>query len=318
MENKKMKWVPLVLSLLILEGCKHGGQEGDGKPDGETSLETAKGESNVVTISEAGLKNMDLKTEAAALGSLNMKLKVPGRLAPDANRTAKISATLEGRLMKLNHDLGDRVAPGSVMGLVETPELLDKPLALLSPIAGIVTERSATIGELVEKGKEIFVVSDPSHLWLIGEVKEKDVALVHPGQSVDFTVLAYPGVKFQGKIARVGNAVESDSRTFEVRVEIDNGNGKLKPGMFADMEITTEVLHNALVVSDAALQTEGEDQIAFVAIAAAKFEKRIVKIGLEQEGRVQVLEGIQAGEKVVTEGSFTLKSEMLKGELGEE
>jgi multidrug efflux pump subunit AcrA (membrane-fusion protein) len=116
----------------------------------------------------------------------------------------------------------------------------------------------------------------------------------------------------------VGNVIETDSRTFEIRVELDNRNGKLKPGMFADIQITTHVLPSAMLVSDAALQTEGGDQILFVALDGNRFEKRVVKEGRRQDGAVQILDGLKTGEKVVTEGSFTLKSEMLKGELGEE
>ena len=142
--------------------------------------------------------------------------------------------------------------------------------------------------------------------------------MVSAGQMVDFTVLAYPKEVFRGKVARIGNVVEAESRTFEIRVEIDNRNGKLKPGMFADIQITTHVLRDALLISDAALQTEGEEQILFVALDGNRFEKRLVKEGREQEGIVQILDGLKAGENVVTEGSFTLKSEMLKGELGEE
>jgi cobalt-zinc-cadmium efflux system membrane fusion protein len=88
--------------------------------------------------------------------------------------------------------------------------------------------------------------------------------------------------------------------------------------MFADAEITTTMLENVLLIPDSALQTDGDDQIVFVALDGNKFEKRVVTLGEEQQGRVQVLEGLKAGEKVVTEGSFILKSEMLKGELGEE
>lgn len=305
--------VPLALAFAVLSGCKkeEGGNGSAGAPE-------SKKESNVVVLSEESLKNLELNSEMAQIGALNMKLKIPGRIAPDANRTAKISATLEGRLEKLNADVGDKVAAGSVLGLVETPELLDKPLTLRSPVAGVVTEKNGTVGELIEKGQVLYTVSDPDRLWLIGEVRERDVALVRVGQNVDFTVLSYPQSIFHGKISRVGNSVEAETRTFEVRVEIGSQGAKLKPGMFADMEITTEVLHNALVISDAALQTEGEDQIAFVALDGNRFEKRIVKLGQEQEGRVQILDGLKAGEKVVTEGSFTLKSEMLKGELGEE
>ena len=105
------------------------------------------------------------------------------------------------------------------------------------------------------------------------------------------------------------------SRTLEVRIAVDNADGRLKPGMFADVEIVTTMLENVLLIPDAALQTEGENQIVFVALDGNKFEKRVVKLGLERDGRVQVLEGVKADEKVVTTGSFILKSELLKSEM---
>jgi len=92
----------------------------------------------------------------------------------------------------------------------------------------------------------------------------------------------------------------------------------LKPGMFADVEIVTTILDNVLLIPDNALQTDGDNQIVFVALDGSKFEKRTVKLGLEQSGRVQILDGVKAGENIVTEGSFILKSEMLKSQLVEE
>lgn len=305
-----LSWFAIMLVFLACEK-KPSGKNEDSAPE-------KKQEINTVMLSNESLKNMELKIEVAAIGSLERKLKVPGRITADLNRSAKMSATLEGRIIKLNQDLGDKVVIGAEMGLLETPELLDKPLILKASINGIVTEKQGTVGELIAKGQEIFTLSDPNYLWLIGEVKEQDLSLVHPKQKVNFSVFAYPKEKFTGIIARMGNAVEMDSRTFEIRVEVSNQKRKLKPGMFADIEITTDVLQGALVISDAALQTDGEDQILFVALTENKFEKRKVKLGREQDSRVQIVEGIQAGEKVVTEGSFTLKSEMLKSELGEE
>jgi cobalt-zinc-cadmium efflux system membrane fusion protein len=99
---------------------------------------------------------------------------------------------------------------------------------------------------------------------------------------------------------------------------VRNDDGRLKAGMFADVEVTTTVVKDVLVIDDSALQTDEDKQVVFVALDGTRFEKREVKLGLEQHNRVQVLEGIKPGEKVVTEGSFILKSEMLKGELGEE
>ena len=137
-------------------------------------------------------------------------------------------------------------------------------------------------------------------------------------QDAKFPVISYPENNFHGKVTRVGNQVEADSRTLEVRIEVDNTEGLLKAGMFADVEITTTVLDNVLLISDAALQTEDDRQVVFVAFDDNRFEKRVVRLGLEQLGRVQVVEGLSVGDKVVTEGSFILKSELLKGELGEE
>jgi cobalt-zinc-cadmium efflux system membrane fusion protein len=205
-----------------------------------------------------------------------------------------------------------------VVGLVETPELLGKSLALKAPIDGVIVERKATAGEAVDKTKEIYTISDPTQLWAIAEVKERDIAAVKVDQEATFAVLAYPQEKFHGKVVLLGNQVEAGSRTLEVRIAVDNADGRLKAGMFADVEIVTTILENVLLIPDGALQTDGENQIVFVALDGNKFEKRAVKLGQEQQGRVQVLEGLKAGDKVVTEGSFILKSEMLKAELGQE
>lgn len=313
MKIQNTRSLVLVLSLLALTAC-----EKEKMAEAESEATGAKREENIVELSDESLKNLDLRTEIATVGPLSQTLKVPGRIVADANRTAKVAALFDGRIAKLNRDLGDRVVAGVEMGSLETPELLDKPFVLRAPIGGVVTEKTASVGELVAKGQSLFTVSDLASVWLIGEVKEKDVSLVRAGQKVSFKVLSYPDETFQGIVGRVGSAVESDTRTFEIRVEVPNKGGKLKPGMFADIEITTQVLQKALVVGDASLQTEGDKQIVFVELGKGKFEKRTVEIGREQDGRMQVLSGVKPGEKVVTEGSFSLKSEMLKSELGEE
>jgi multidrug efflux pump subunit AcrA (membrane-fusion protein) len=277
-----------------------------------------KQDENIVNLTKANLELVTIKTEPALKGGLEMTLKAAGRVSDNLNKTAKVASTLEGRLIKLNFDLNDRVKTGDVLGLVQTPELLGKPLELKAPIDGVITERKSTVGELVGKETEIYTISDSADLWVIAEIKERDIGAVQVGQDASFTVLAYPNEEFHGKVVRIGNRVEAESRTMEVRIEVANTNGRLKPGMFADVEIVTTIWQDALLMPDTALQTDGGDQIVFVALDDGRFEKRIVKIGMEQRGRVAVLEGVKQGEKVVTEGSFILKSEMLKGELGEE
>ncbi len=314
--NFPMKNLTAFLMLAItLAGCGKKDEAADAKP--ETKPEGQHDE-NLVTLTKENLKHVTLKTEPAALSSLGMTLKAAGRISANLNKTAKVTSTLEGRLTKLNFDLNDRVKAGDVVALVESPELLGKPLELKASIDGVIIERGATAGELVDKSKAIYTISDPAQLWAIAEVKERDIAAVKLDQDAAFTTLAFPDEKFHGKVVLIGNQVEAGSRTVEVRIAVDNADGRLKAGMFADVEIITTILNNVLILPDGALQTDGENQIVFVALDGNKFEKRVVQLGLEQSGRVQIIDGVKAGENVVTEGSFILKSEMLKGQLVEE
>ena len=288
-----------------------------GKKNQTEQVSSEKHEEGIVTLTKENLHHVDIKVEPVTLGSLEKTLKAAGRVTENQNKTAKISSTLEGRLIKVNVDLNDPVKAGEVLALVQTPELLGKPLEIKAPIDGIIVDRKTTPGELVSKDKEIYTISDPTDLWVIAEIKERDIGSVKVGQDATFTVLAFPGKTFHGKVVRMGNQVEPESRTLEVRIAVNNADGRLKPGMFADVEITTTVLQD-IIIPDTALQTDEEKQIVFVALDGNKFQKRVVKIGLEPRGRAQVVEGLKAGEKIVTDGSFILKSEMLKGELGEE
>ncbi|MEO7166499.1 MAG: efflux RND transporter periplasmic adaptor subunit [Chthoniobacterales bacterium] len=303
------------LAFLTLAAC---GKKETSAEKSETEAPAGKHDDNVVTLTAKNLEHIDLKIEPVTLGSIGKTLKAAGAVSANMNKTAKIVSTLEGRLMQMNVDLNDRVKTGQVLGLVQTPELLGKALELKAPIDGVIIERKATVGELVGKETVIYTISDPTDLWVIAEIKERDIGAVKVGQETTFSVLAYPGEKFRGKIVRLGDVVEPESRTLEARIETSNTDGRLKPGMFADVSITTTVLENALVIPDKSLETDGENQIVFVSLGENRFEKRVVELGLEAEGRTQILGGIKAGEKIVTEGGFILKSEQLKGELGEE
>lgn len=304
----------IAIALLSLAGCTK--KEAEADKDKEKVEE--KHDDKFVTLTKAQLEHVEIKTETAAPGDLDRILKVAGRVSANMNKTARVTSTLEGRITKLNADLNDQVKAGDVLALVQTPELIGKPLELKAPIDGIVTERNQAIGELVEKANAVYVISDPTDLWVIAEIKERDIAAVKVGQDATFTVLAYPDQSFHGKVVRIGHKVEEQSRTVETRIEVNNTDGRLKPGMFADVEIVTIVEKGVLVIPDKALQSNGDEQIVFVALEEGKFEKRVVKLGMEQHGRVQVLDGVKAGEKIVTDGSFILKSEMLKSELAED
>ena len=313
MNSSLSRILAAIACLAVLSGC----EKKSPAPVAEVEASTPH-EENVVVLSKENLALVSLKTELATRGSLGVTLKAVGRVAENLNKTAKVTTTLEGRLTKLNADLNDRVKAGDVLALVQTPELLGRLLELKAPIDGVIVERRGTVGELIGKETAVYTISDPSELWVQAEIKERDIGAVRVGQEASFSVLAYHGDTFHGKIVLVGNRVEIESRTLEVRVEVANPDGRLKPGMFADVEIATTALQDVLVISDQAIQSMDNEPVVFVATSDQRFEKRVIKAGLEQHGRVQVLDGLKEGDRVVTEGSFILKSEMLKGELGEE
>jgi multidrug efflux pump subunit AcrA (membrane-fusion protein) len=119
------------------------------KKEQEQKASSEKHEDNVVILTKENLQHVEIKTEPVAIGTIEITLKAAGRVTENQNKTAKISSTLEGRLIKVNVDLNDAVKTGDVLGLVQTPELLDKPLELKAPIDGVIVDRKSTVGELV-------------------------------------------------------------------------------------------------------------------------------------------------------------------------
>jgi len=297
------RYLPPIASALLLLALLDGCKKHDAAPKAEAPEPAAKHEDNIVVLTKESLSHITLKAEPVARGSLGVTLKAVGRVSENLNKTAKVTSPLEGRLTQLNFDLNARVRAGEVVGLVQTPELLGKALELKAPIDGVVTERKSIVGELIGHDTEIYTISDPTDLWTLAEIKERDIGAVHVGQEAAFTVLAYPGETFRGKVVLLGNRIEPESRTLEVRIEVSNADGRLKPGMFTDVEIATTALDNVLVIPDQALQADGDAQTVFVALSETRFEKRVVKLGLEQHGRVQILDGLKEGERVVTEAA---------------
>ena len=153
MKNHHFKFA--IVSLVLwtaLSGCARKVEQE--KPN-------AKADENIVTLTKANLEHVEIKTEPLRAVALSTTLRAPGRVSANLNKTAKVVATLEGRVSKLNFDLNDRVEGGDILGTVEAPELIGKPLELKAPIDGVMIERKVAAGELVDKSKQIYTISDP-------------------------------------------------------------------------------------------------------------------------------------------------------------
>ena len=183
---------------------------------------------------------------------------------------------------------------------------------LNSPIAGTLVRRDLTVGSLIDSKDDPMVVIDLDDVWVIANIFEHDLQGVALGESARVAVEAYPGQTFNGTVRYIADTVNRQTRTIAARIEVDNPEHRLKPGMFAHAEIAaSQNGREVLVAPDAAIYQVGKRKIAFVAAGDNRFQVREVVLGRPDKGAVEVLSGLQEGEQVVTQGGVTLKAMLL-------
>jgi cobalt-zinc-cadmium efflux system membrane fusion protein len=184
------------------------------------------------------------------------------------------------------------------------------------PFAGEIIARDAVRGELIEAGHPLFTVVDRSVMWAMLSLPETALGRVAVGQPVEVEVDALPGVVFGGKLTWISAEVDETTRMARARAEIPNPGGHLRARMFAQARVLTSAGGQTLHVPAAAVQRVGEQPLVFIKQAADLFEARVVRVGPEQNGMVEVREGLQSGEEVVVAQAFAVKSQLLLSRLG--
>jgi cobalt-zinc-cadmium efflux system membrane fusion protein len=217
------------------------------------------------------------------------------------NNTASTKATLTAaRRHLLILGLKD-----SAIDALSTKPGLAATFALNAPIDGIVIERNATIGATVGTDASVFKIIDISRVWVDANVFEKDLPRVRVGQGVKLTATAFPGTTFSGRVIFINSVVDPDSRTVKVRTEVPNPDGRLKPDMFANVEIITDVNSAAISVPQSAVLDDGGKSIVFVAEGKG-YKQRQVQLGIKSGDRVEIIDGLKAGDQVVVKGNYLL------------
>lgn len=201
-------------------------------------------------------------------------------------------------------------------------------LDLTSPIAGVITQRDATQGETVGADAALFTVSDLSRVWVVGRVSARDVAGVATGASASLTLRAYPGRVWRGAISYVAYTLDEQTRTLPVRLELDNPEGLLRPGLFGTLRINTKTASKPvpIVPSSAVIDVHGRATVFVPGPAAHTFRSVAVVTGRSEAGEVEIIEGLapeqevvqEVVQQVVVQGVFVLKSQLLRDELGED
>ena len=363
---------------------------GRGDPASETAVDTADAHAadSVVTLDSAALRMAGIEL-LTATPSGNDALMANGTITYDANHVSAISSRAEGRVLTVRADLGQQVAAGAVLALLESAEvgqtrgdlerarvnmdvakrnyerekrlfeqaitsqkeLLEAENAfrlaeadynsavsklravgaedgegasfgLAAPIAGVVVERNASPGQVVGPSTNLFTVANLRHVWITVDVYEADLSRVRTGAQVVVTPAALVGETFTGRVTYAGGVVDTTSRTFKVRVELENPELRLRPGMFAQVRIAaspgTARIAAELTIPEVAVQELNGKQVVFVAKdAPGQFVARAVTLGPRRGGFVTVTRGLNTGDRIVGQGAFQLKAEMLKASFGE-
>jgi len=195
--------------------------------------------------------------------------------------------------------------------------------ALRSPFAGTIVERHATLGELVTPERNLFTLADLSKVWIWIDVYQRDLGGVHIDDQVRARVDGFPDDVFVGKVSYLSARVDTDTRTVRARIEVANPEGKLRPGMFVEVELVDPhapgsggIQSKSLVVPESAVTRDGDESIIFIAAGERRFERREVHLGRRAGGYVEIVDGLEPDAEVVVEGVFLLKSAVSKESLG--
>jgi membrane fusion protein, copper/silver efflux system len=251
-----------------------------------------------------------LSLQAELLQALDRSKRVePDEAEQISSRTLLESARNRIRLLD--------VADGE-LAEIEKTGLVNSFLTIRAPIGGHVIESLVNEGDYVEAGLDLFRLADLSTVWGNLHIFEKDLGVVRVGSEAIIRAAAFPGRTFEGRIFQMGNVVDEKTRTVEARVDLANPSGDLRPGMYVDVDVRASGRREAFGVPSAAVLDFQNGQAVFVRAGEGRFLLREVKTGASADGFTEILSGLKAGEAVVTNGSFFLKSELLKNSLGEE
>jgi membrane fusion protein, heavy metal efflux system len=192
--------------------------------------------------------------------------------------------------------------------VVKNPPKMTSQIPVIAPVGGEVVERLVGPGQLLIGGAtQIFTISDMTTVWVLVNVYQSDMAYVHAGDSVDITTDSYPEV-FHGKISYIAPALDPNTRTLQARIITNNPGKKLKKDMYVTATVQAGAIRDALLVPDAAVLRDTENQpFVYVQSASNQFARRLIKVGDSLGGRTQVTDGLKESERVVGDGSLFLQ-----------
>ena len=269
------------------------------------SAELADSQTKYMSMSamlEADHKKLERTRQLVDIGAASRQDLEEITAVHEAHATEVEAARLRLQLLGLTAE--------QVRGLT-SPSQIVTTIVVPAPITGVITSRSANLGQVVAMGQELLSVTDLSEVWVVGDLYEQDFKTVTVGSEATITTPAYPGFMLRGRVSYI------EARTAKARIEVPNADGRLRLGMFVTVSFTTSG-GTAVVVPRSAVQSIGDRQVVFVPVEGeeGKFIRRQIRLGSPIGDIYTVLSGLKPGESVVTEGSFFLRAEILRNSPG--
>lgn len=198
--------------------------------------------------------------------------------------------------------------PASEIEKLEKTGKASRTITFNSPADGFIVEKMAIQGMYITPDMQLYLITDLSRLWIITTLYEYDVAVISVGDEAAINLPYDPDKPFTGKISYIYPEIEQETRTAKARIEVDNADQRLKPGMFANVELKKNLGESVVVPGDAVIET-GKRSIVFVKTGASRFEPKEVKVGPRIENGFIILSGLEGGEEVVISANFLIDAE---------
>lgn len=265
-----------------------------------------------VDLNEKKVENAKLDVALAGPAKIKATLQLYGKITLNEDMVANVSPRYAGIVKAVYKRLGDRVQKGEVLAVIESNDSL-RDYQVISGISGTIIKKEVTVGEVVREDRSIFTVADLSTVWVDLSVFPQDFRRLKDGQVVQINY-ADNIIATTGKITYIAPFGSENTQSMLARAVVQNPDGLLRPGLFVTAELEIEEINVPVAVRPAAIQSVDDKTVVFVAEGTA-FEAREVRLGTRDDNYVEVVSGLNAGDRYVAGNSFLLKAELGKAQV---
>lgn len=283
----------------------------DGDEHGHEGEE--KGHSEAMNISDDVMKEFGIEVQTASEGKIAVHKDLTGEIVPNPYNVAHVVPRFGGIVKAVYKKIGDSIKKGEKIATIESNESLVS-YDVTSSIDGTILELHMTPGELIGDAQHIVVIANLKTVWAELNIYQQDLEKVKVGQNVEITS-PHSKTVFKGKLFYISPIVDEATRTAVARVKLNNSQGTWKPGMFISGSVLTSYKTVNIAVPINAVQMLNSQKVIFVS-GTEGFTPQVVTLGMENSKLIEVIDGLHSGDKYVSKGAYTFKSEILKESFG--